>query len=72
MTEWEAYVDGSYYNHKVGYGAILIHKNKIKNELFGSVPKEFSHSRQVGGELLLSFKWLNGVKRRYTRNNYKF
>ncbi|MDI9595264.1 MAG: reverse transcriptase-like protein [Atribacterota bacterium] len=51
MTEWEAYVDGSYYNHKVGYGAILIHKNKIKNELFGSVPKEFSHSRQVGGEL---------------------
>lgn len=51
MTEWEAYVDGSYYNHKVGYGAVIIHKNKVKNELFGRVPKEFSHSRQVGGEL---------------------
>ncbi|QPM67735.1 RNase H family protein [Atribacter laminatus] len=51
MNEWEAYVDGSYYNHKVGYGAVIIHKNKVKSELFGSVPEEFSHSRQVGGEL---------------------
>ncbi|HAX99119.1 MAG TPA: hypothetical protein DCY12_09610 [Candidatus Atribacteria bacterium] len=51
MNEWEAYVDGSYYNHKVGYGAVIIHKKKVKNELFGTVPKEFSHSRQVGGEL---------------------
>lgn len=51
MTEWKAYVDGSYNNHKVGYGAVIIHKNKVKIELFGSVPKEFSHSRQVGGEL---------------------
>ncbi|NLJ48204.1 MAG: ribonuclease HI, partial [Candidatus Atribacteria bacterium] len=51
MTEWKAYVDGSYYNHKVGYGAVIIRNNKIENELFGRVPKEFSHSRQVGGEL---------------------
>ena len=50
-SEWKAYVDGSYYHKKIGYGAILIRNNEIVKELFGLVPKEFSHSRQVGGEL---------------------
>jgi len=51
MNQWEAYVDGSYFNHKVGYGAVIIHQNIIRNEMYDLVPKEFSHSRQVGGEL---------------------
>ena len=50
-SEWEAYVDGSHTDRKTGYGVVLIRKEKVEQEWFGSVPKEFSHSRQVGGEL---------------------
>jgi ribonuclease HI len=49
-TIYSAYVDGSYIDHSVGYGAVVLKKDEIVEKLSGHVDggKEF---RQVTGEL---------------------
>ncbi|HSV30795.1 MAG TPA: RNase H family protein [Atribacteraceae bacterium] len=48
---WKAYVDGSYHKGITGYGGVILYGRQLVKEFSGKVPPEFSHSRQVGGEL---------------------
>ena len=48
---YKAYVDGSYIDEKVGYGAILLDGESLVQEFFGEVT-EHTESRQVAGELV--------------------
>ena len=48
---YKAYVDGSYYEDKVGYGAVLLNGDETVQEFFGEVTENVS-SRQVAGELV--------------------
>lgn len=47
----KAYVDGSYSDGKVGYGAVLLENNKLVQEFSGEVKENIS-TRQVAGELV--------------------
>jgi ribonuclease HI len=48
----EAYVDGSWMDGKVGWGAIIVKDNKIFKELSGVLTEEeVQGTRQVAGEL---------------------
>jgi ribonuclease HI len=49
-----AYVDGSYRDGIVGYGAVIIHNDAEQKRLFGSV--EDDSSRQVAGELMATME----------------
>ena len=47
-----AYVDGSYINKKIGYGAVIIQNGKIEKSIYGPVKDPlFLTQRQIGGEL---------------------
>lgn len=56
-----AYVDGSYLNGSVGYGAVIIKDGNVIKEISGRADDEmFTGSRQVGGEILAvieTVKW---------------
>ncbi len=45
------FVDGSYIDGKVGYGAVVIQRNTILKEFSGSVPNEEA-TQQIAGELM--------------------
>src|SRR5690606_17533644 len=47
---YQAYVDGSYINGSVGYGAVILHKNQEIKRFSGSVEHDVEQ-RQVVGEL---------------------
>ncbi|MFQ3660668.1 MAG: RNase H family protein [Anaerolineae bacterium] len=49
-TGYRAYVDGSFINGRVGYGAVILHGDEIVTELSGEVTS-YQESRQVAGEL---------------------
>jgi ribonuclease HI len=62
-----AYVDGSYDNGRVGYGALILRDGVVAAELFGRV-SDADESRQVAGELAAVqavIRWCaaNGVER---------
>lgn len=48
---YQAYVDGSYLEGKVGYGAVLLQDKIVLQEFSGAVT-EHTESRQVAGELV--------------------
>jgi ribonuclease HI len=61
MTDYKVYVDGSYFNGKVGYGAIVLENDQLIKEFCGFVPSErVENTRQVAGELFavgLALRW---------------
>jgi RimK family alpha-L-glutamate ligase len=49
---YQAYVDGSFIDGSVGYGAVILDQGTVKTEISGSVnDPEAVSSRQVGGEI---------------------
>ena len=58
----KAYVDGSYYEGKVGYGAILLNNDETVQEFYGEVTENIS-SRQVAGELVAVMTVLDYCKK---------
>lgn len=55
---YEAYVDGSYINGKVGYGAVLLRDAQVVQEFSGAVYED-TESRQVVGELVATMQVLD-------------
>jgi ribonuclease HI len=61
------YVDGSFVDGKIGFGAVIVHNSEVEHEISGAIddPTIAAH-RQVGGELyavLESLSWCkdNGI-----------
>ncbi|MDD3965549.1 MAG: RNase H family protein [Candidatus Neomarinimicrobiota bacterium] len=46
-----AYVDGSFMQERIGYGAVLVQKNRILTEISGSLDSQYNAHRQIAGEL---------------------
>jgi ribonuclease HI len=46
-----AYVDGSFMNKKVGYGAVILKDGKILKEIWGALDATYDAHHQIGGEL---------------------
>ncbi len=65
---YKIYVDGSYMNGKVGYGAIILKSDTPVKEIYGVVTDDYAtQSRQVGGEIVAvqeGLKWCEneGIK----------
>jgi ribonuclease HI len=59
-----AYVDGSFIDGRVGYGAVILEEGNVIAEISGSVdtPEAFS-ARQVGGEIQATIEVLNWCKK---------
>lgn len=60
-TEYHAYVDGSFIDGHVGYGAVILKNGEVVKEIYGRVKSEDALSaRQVGGEIqavIEALKW---------------
>ena len=53
----QIYVDGSYINGSIGYGAVIIHNGEVVEELSGEVTDPLFHNmNQVGGELYAVYR----------------
>jgi len=50
-SAYAAYVDGSYMQGRIGYGAVILKSGKVVWETSGRVSREMAGMRQVGGEL---------------------
>lgn len=63
-TRYQAFVDGSFIEGRIGYGAVVLDRGKPVAELYGRVddPDAFS-SRQVGGEIRAVIETLEWCKR---------
>lgn len=67
MPTHHLYVDGSWIDGSVGYGAVLLREGELLREWSGHVPDEHTHgTRQVAGELFavgVALRWCkaNGV-----------
>jgi len=46
-----AYVDGSFLNNVIGYGAVLLRDNRIIHEISGKMDARYEGHHQIGGEL---------------------
>ena len=46
-----AYVDGSFLNKKIGYGAVIMQSGKIIHEISGVMDDTYAAHYQIGGEL---------------------
>ncbi|WP_084489524.1 HD domain-containing protein [Clostridiisalibacter paucivorans] len=59
--DYKAYVDGSYLNGNVGYGAVILNDSDVVEEIYGRVTRpDYINSRQVGGEIMAvinTLKW---------------
>lgn len=62
-TQYVAYVDGSFIDGSIGYGAVILKDQQIIDELYGRVddPDAFA-SRQVGGEIRAVLETLQWCK----------
>jgi len=62
-TRYQAFVDGSFIEGQIGYGAVILDRGQTIAELFGRVddPDAFS-SRQVGGEIRAVMETLEWCK----------
>ena len=58
---WEIYVDGSFFNGCVGYGAAILKNGILEQEIKGSIDnEEYAAVRQVGGEMtavVMALRW---------------
>jgi ribonuclease HI len=64
-TCYQAYVDGSFIDGCIGYGAVILKGGQMVAELFGSVDDpEAIQSRQVGGEIRAVVETLKWCKNR--------
>jgi hypothetical protein len=54
---YQGYVDGSYINGRVGYGAVLLKEGEVVTELSGGVDRD-TETRQVAGELVAVMRLL--------------
>ena len=63
-TQYQAFVDGSFIESQIGYGAVILDRGEIVAELYGRVddPDAFA-SRQVGGEIRAVIETLEWCKR---------
>lgn len=53
MSRADVYVDGSWQEGRVGYGAVIMHQGQVLAELYGPVPDDATEgTRQVAGELV--------------------
>ncbi|HPE68853.1 MAG TPA: hypothetical protein P5560_09180 [Thermotogota bacterium] len=67
-AEYEAYVDGSYANRKIGYGVVILKKGRVVEKLHGRVQDPvFSKHHQVGGELVAVLETLDWCQRNGVR-----
>lgn len=58
-----AYVDGSFINNTVAFGAVILHEEKIVAEFSGKVlDPDYQHARQVAGELMAVGKVIQWCK----------
>lgn len=58
-----AYVDGSFINNTVAFGAVILHDEKIVAEFSGKVlDPDYQHARQVAGELMAVGKVIQWCK----------
>ncbi len=46
-----AYVDGSFLNGRIGYGAVILRDNELLHEISGGLDETYSAHHQIGGEL---------------------
>jgi len=68
-TKVEAYVDGSYIDGSVGYGAVILQRGEILHQCCGGVPPDkAAGTRQVAGELVAVGKVLLWCKEQNIRN----
>lgn len=63
-TKYHAYVDGSFFDGKIGYGSVILEDGRVVEELSGRVddPEAFS-ARQVGGEIRAVIETLEWCKK---------
>jgi ribonuclease HI len=54
-----AYVDGSFLNKTVGYGAVILQGNKILHEISGKMDNKYDDHHQIGGELKAVIETVN-------------
>lgn len=71
-----AYVDGSFMNKTIGYGAVILKNNNIIHEIFGKMDSKYNAHFQIGGELkavVESVSWCNkqGIKDLHIYYDYK-
>ena len=58
-----AYVDGSFLNRKIGYGAVIIQAGKILHEISGVMNDTYAAHHQIGGELKAVIETLTWCKK---------
>ena len=69
MVIYKAYVDGSFHNGKIGYGAVILKNDESVKEIYGRIfDGDFAKHRQVGGELLAVIKVLEWCEEKDIRN----
>lgn len=63
-TQYQAFVDGSFIESQIGYGAVILDRGNTVAELYGRVddPDAFA-SRQVGGEIRAVIETLEWCKK---------
>lgn len=62
---FSAYVDGSFLNKTVGYGAVILQGDKIIHEISGKMDSKYDEHHQIGGELkavIETVSWCNANK----------
>lgn len=60
-----AYVDGSFLNNIIGYGAVIVCNNQKIHEISGSLDTQYNAHRQIAGELkavIESVRWCTRQK----------
>ncbi len=67
-----AYVDGSFLNKHVGYGAVIIKKNMILHEISGRLDSKYDEYHQIGGELKAVLKTVEWCKKNKVRDIHIF
>lgn len=64
LSETEIYIDGSYINDRIGWGAVILKNGEFRHELSGEITDSTIKSmRQVGGELKAAMESLQWCRR---------
>jgi ribonuclease H-related protein len=61
-NEISAFVDGSFLNKKIGYGAVIMKGSRILHEISGKMDERYEEHHQIGGELkavIETVSWCN-------------
>ena len=62
-----AYVDGSFLNKTIGYGAVILQGDRILHEISGKMDSNYDEHHQIGGELKAVIETVNWCN----KNNIK-